>query len=250
VKLHERVAIVTGGGQGIGRAITVALASAGARVSVADINPRTARETAAVVCNSGGSATAIQVDVSQRASVARMVEHTLSMYGKLDILVNNAGVIGDVPFLELSEAEWDRVLGVNLKGTFFCAQVAARAMIASQSGVIVNISSISAELPEPDCVHYGVSKAGVAHLTKSLAVSLGKHNIRVIALAPGTTLTPMSTEFLGRPGVEADRVKSIALARIGTADEIADAVTFLVSDDARYITGSTLYVEGGQLLLR
>jgi NAD(P)-dependent dehydrogenase (short-subunit alcohol dehydrogenase family) len=250
MKLQDRVAIVTGGGRGMGRVIAATLARAGASVCVADINLPSAEETAAVVTEAGGRAAAIVVDVRRAADRAGMVDRALGTFGRLDLLINNAAVIGDIPALELNEVEWDRVLDVNLKGLFFCAQAAAKAMMVSGGGVIVNFSSLSAELPEPDCVHYGASKAGVAHLTKSLAVALGRHNIRVVALAPGTIRTPMSADFLAQRGVEAERVQHIALGRIGRPDEVADAVAFLVSDDARYITGSTLYVDGGQLLLR
>ncbi len=250
MRLRDRVAIVTGGGQGMGRAIAIALAGEGAAVIVADTDLPKAEATVAAIAERGGRATAMDVDVSQHTSIVRMVEQTLARYGRIDILVNNAGVIGHMPLLELTEKEWDRVLEINLKGTFLCSQQAAKAMLASKGGVIINLSSISADLPEPECAHYGVSKAGVTHLTKSFAVALGKHNIRVIAIAPGTIRTPMTDDFLGRPGAEEGRLRSIALDHIGTPEEVADAVVFLASDDARYVTGSTLYVEGGMILLR
>src|SRR5262249_34950523 len=141
--------------------------------------------------------------------------------------------------------------GVNLKGAFICAQLAAAAMIKGQSeGVILNISSISAELPEPDCIHYGVSKAGIAYLTKTLALVLSRHHIRVLAISPGTIRTPMNETLLRDPEVVESRLATIPLRRLGVPQDIASAVAFLVSDAANYITGSTLYVEGGMMLVR
>jgi NAD(P)-dependent dehydrogenase (short-subunit alcohol dehydrogenase family) len=250
MKLKGRVAIVTGAGQGIGRAIAMALAKEGAVVAIADIDITRAQAVAQAIGRDGGQAAAIQADVANNMSAAKMIEETVARHGALDILVNNVGIISYMPLLELTEDEWAHLLHVNLTGTFLCSQHAAKAMLRSKRGVIINISSISAELPEPDCVHYGVSKAGVAYLTKTFALALGKENIRVVAVAPGTIRTPRNQERLSRPGVEERRLMMIPLNRIGDPKEIADAVVFLASDEARYITGSTLYVEGGVMLLR
>jgi NAD(P)-dependent dehydrogenase (short-subunit alcohol dehydrogenase family) len=245
----QKVAIVTGGAQGMGKAIALALAREGLAVSVADISFPGAETTAAAIVSQSGRAIAVHVDVSQSRSVSRMIDDTLAKFGRLDVLVNNAGIIGHMSILDLTEAEWDRVLAVNLKGTFLCCQFAARAMAVSNGGAIINISSLSAEIPEPECAHYGISKAGVLHLTKSFALALAKHNIRVVAVAPGTIRTPMNDDLL-HTTFEEERLKAIPLGRIGTPEEVADTVAFLASGGARYITGSTIYVDGGQMLLR
>jgi NAD(P)-dependent dehydrogenase (short-subunit alcohol dehydrogenase family) len=246
-----KAVLVTGAASGMGRTIALAFGRQGATVCAADNNMVAAEATADTIRRGSGQAMALEVDVARRSSVAAMAERAIAVCHRLDVLVNCAGVIGYMPALELSEAEWDRVIDVNLKGTFWCCQVAAAAMAASGTGgVIVNISSISAELPEPECVHYGVSKAGVAHLTKSLAVALAPHQIRVVALAPGTIRTAMNEDTLQQPGFIEGRLKVIPLMRIGAPEDVADAVLFLASDHASYITGSTLLVDGGTTLLR
>jgi glucose 1-dehydrogenase len=242
---------VTGAARGMGRGIALSLAREGAAVQAADINGTAVQATAAAIRSEGGQAEAIEADITRRTDIDNMIKQTLSRFGGIDVLVNNAGIIGYMSAVELTEAEWDRVLDVNLKGAFFCAQQVGVAMVAARrGGVIINVTSISAELPEPDCLHYGVSKAGLAHLTGSLAVALGPHGIRVVAIAPGTIHTPMNDELLREPEFVRQRRASIALRRIGAVEEIADATVFLASDDARYVTGSTLYVEGGTMLLR
>jgi glucose 1-dehydrogenase len=246
-----RVILVTGAGSGMGRAIALAFGRQGATVCAADNNMVAAEVTADTIRRQNGQAMALEVDVALRSSVSAMTERAIAVCHRLHVLVNCAGVIGYMPALELSEAEWDRVVDVNLKGTFWCCQIVAAAMAASGAGgVIVNISSISAELPEPDCVHYGASKAGVAHLTKSLAVALAPHHIRVVAVAPGTIRTPMNEDELQQTGFVEGRLKVIPLMRIGTPEEVANAVLFLASDHASYVTGSTLLVDGGTTLLR
>jgi NAD(P)-dependent dehydrogenase (short-subunit alcohol dehydrogenase family) len=249
--MKDKVALITGAARGIGRAIALELSRTGAAVVAADIDIAGAQATAETITAENRIAVAIYVDVASRISAARMIEETLARFQHLDILVNNAGVFGTMPALDLTEEEWDRVTTINLKGAFFCSQLAARAMVdGGRTGVIVNMASISADLPEPECLHYGVSKAGVSHLTKSLAVALGPHGIRVIAVAPGTIHTPINDAVLRLPGVVEQRLKTIPLGRIGAPEDVATAVAFLASDKARYVTGSTLYVDGGMMLLR
>jgi glucose 1-dehydrogenase len=247
----RRVAIVTGAGGGIGAAVAVSLAANGLAVMAADIAPEAAAATARTITARGGDALGLHVDVTRRASVAQLLDATLTRFGRLDVLVNNAGIIDYAPVLELTEAAWDRVLAVNLKGAFLCAQAAAAAMAErGAAGIVVNVTSISAELPEPDCLHYGVSKAGLAYLTRALALGLAPCGIRVVAVAPGTIRTPMNSDLLRDPAVVESRLATIPLRRFGEPVDIADAVAFLVSDAARYVTGSTLYVEVGMMLVR
>jgi NAD(P)-dependent dehydrogenase (short-subunit alcohol dehydrogenase family) len=250
MRLQNKVAIVTGAGRGIGKAIALAFAREGAAVVVVDIDAATAQATAAEITQRDRRATALQVDVSSKRSVEHMVHATMEEYGRIDILVNNAAVVDHYPLLELPEEEWDRILNTNLKGTFLCSQSVAKVMLAAGSGVIINLASIAADLPTPETAHYGASKAAIKQLTKSMAVALGKHNIRVNAIAPGTIRTPMNMAILSQPGIEELKLKIIALDHIGTPEEVADPTVFLASDEARYITGATLFVDGGAILLR
>jgi NAD(P)-dependent dehydrogenase (short-subunit alcohol dehydrogenase family) len=247
----RRVAIVTGAAGGIGQSVAVALAADGFAVIPADISGEGAKATALTITQMGGEAIGLGVDVRRRSSLAELVDATLNRYGRLDVLVNNAGIIDYAPVLDLTEDAWDRILGVNLKGAFLCSQLAAAAMVARRiAGVIVNVTSISAELPEPDCIHYGVSKAGLAYLTRTLALALAPRGIRVVAVAPGTIRTPMNSDLLRDPTLVDARLATIPLRRLGAPPDIAGAVSFLVSDAASYVTGSTLYVEGGMMLVR
>jgi len=250
VRFDDRVCLVTGAGSGIGRALALAFAQEGAKVAAADVDIDSARATVAAVEATGGMAHAVQVDVAESTSVRAMAEDVLAQWGRVDVLVNNAGVASRFPALELPEAEWDRVLSINLKGVFLCTQSLAPSMIQRGGGVIVNISSVAAAVPTYDAAHYGASKAGMRQLTKSLAVGLSKHNIRVNAVQPGTILTPMNESALADPEVMADRVRLIPLGRVGRPEDVAAAVMFLASDEAGYITGVSLPVDGGNVLMR
>lgn len=245
--LTDKVAIVTGAGAGMGAATAAALARAGASVAVADIDAKAAEATAREI---GDRAVAIPVDVASGPSVAAMVDRVVREVGPVDILINNAGIVSHYELLELPEAEWDRVLAVNVKGPLLCTQSVAPSMIAQGGGTIVNMSSIAADLPTPDVAHYGASKAALSQLTKSMALALAPHGIRVNAVQPGTIETHMNAATLADPGVREAKLKIIALDHIGTPEEVADPIVFLCSSGARYITGASLYVDGGAILLR
>jgi len=250
MRFQGRVALVTGGGSGIGQGIARGFAREGASVAVADIDLDRAQATVESL-KAEGRSLAVRVDVANSESVAAMTARTVDKLGRLDILVANAGIASRAPAIELAEAEWDRVLSTNLKGVFLCAQSAARAMIASKAGgVIVNMSSVAAAVPTYETAHYGASKAGIAQLTKSLAVGLAKHNIRVNAVQPGTVLSPMNERALADPKVMAERVALIPLGRVGRIEDVVAAALFLASDDASYITGVSLPVDGGNVLMR
>ncbi len=248
MRLQGKVAIVTGAGSGNGRGIALRLAEEGARVVVADVNEPGARETAVLIEAAGGQALVVRADVSRREQVEAMVEAALSRFGQLDILVNNAGVETLIPFLKLPEAEWDRVLAVNLKGPFLCSQAVSREMVkAGRGGKIVNIASINSAIALANQAHYVSSKGGLLMLTRAMAVDLAPYNINVNAVGPGVIETAMTANSLSNPTRVEMFMSRIPLKRIGQPRDIANAVLFLASDEADYVTGTILYVDGGWL---
>ena len=244
--LAARIAFVTGAQQGIGRATAVALARAGADVGVNYLDDaKAAEEVAREITALGRRAALVQGDVAVPAQAAAMTRTVAQELGGLDILVNNAGVYPRVPFFDMKEADWDYVLDVNLKGSFFCAQAAARIMVEGRRrGAIVNLSS-QAVRGAIRGVHYSSSKAGLIGLTRAMALELAPHGIRVNAVAPGTTDTAQPRYGNTEAELVANARTNIPLGRMATPDEIADVIVFLVSDDARYITGQVLNANGG-----
>ena len=248
VRLEERVAIVTGAGSGNGRGIALRFAEEGARIVAADVDVEAARQTADLVARAGGEAHALRADVSRRDEAAAMVEAAGERFGAVDILVNNAGVETLVPVLDLAESEWDRVIDTNLKGAFLCGQIAARAMVsAGTPGAIVNIASINAKIALAGQAHYTASKGGLVMLTKAMALDLAPHGIRVNAIGPGVIETRMTERSLSDPQRRAMLLSKVPLGRVGQPRDVAHAALFLASDEASYITGATLYVDGGWL---
>jgi 3-oxoacyl-[acyl-carrier protein] reductase len=245
MRLAGKVALVTGAQQGIGRAIAVALAREGADVAVNFLDDRAAGErVAGLVRGLGRMAIAVEGDVARIRDVEAMVAAVGSGLGPPDVLVNNAGVFPRSEFLELAEREWDHVLGVNLKGSFLCAQATARAMVAAgRPGAIVNISS-SAIRGDARGVHYSASKAGVLGLTRAMALALAPHRIRVNAIAPGLTNTAQPRHGNTEEQIAA-RAREIPLGRMAEPDEIARIAVFLASDDAGWMTGELVHVNGG-----
>ncbi len=245
MRLSGKVALVTGAQQGIGRAIAVALAGEGADVAVNFLDDREAGErVAGLVRGLGRKAIAVEGDVARIRDVEAMVAAVGSALGPPDILVNNAGVFPRSEFLELAEREWDHVLGVNLKGSFLCAQATARAMVAAgRPGAIVNISS-SAIRGDARGVHYSASKAGVLGLTRAMALALAPHRIRVNAIAPGLTNTAQPRYGNTEEQIAA-RAREIPLGRMAEPEEIARIAVFLASDDAGWMTGELVHVNGG-----
>jgi len=249
MKLEGQVAIVTGAGQGIGRAIALTLAKEGAAVIVNDINLESAKKVADEIKSLGGQAQAIKADVSKGEEVNTLVEKTLDNFKKIDILINNAGTAKLTPTMELTEAEWDSTIDVNLKGQFLCSQAVAKHMIQQRRGKIVNIASIGAHIGTPGLVAYSASKGGVIQLTKVLAVEWGKHNINVNAVSPGLTMTELvKAVFKNRPEFT-EGVERIPLQRLAMPEDIANAVLFLASSESDYITGQVIIVDGGTLAI-
>jgi 3-oxoacyl-[acyl-carrier protein] reductase len=248
LSLKGKIAIVTGGARGIGRNIAETLAGRGANLVLADRNIEQATATAEAIAAAHGVQTlAIQVDVADSASVKAMVDQTLEKFSRVDILVNNAGLTRDNLIMRMEEADWDLVLSINLKGVFNCSKAVVRPMMKQRSGRIINISSVSGLAGQAGQANYSASKAGVIGLTKALARELGSRQITVNAVAPGFIPTDLTNDLPAE--LKAESLKSIPLGRWGTTQEIASAVAFLASDEAGYITGHVLSVDGGMVMM-
>lgn len=249
MKLQDRVAIITGAAQGIGQAIAQGLAREGAAVVIADLQEAKAQETVASINEAGGRALAMKVNVMHLPDLSAMVEQTLAHFGQVDILVNNAGILIIKPFLEVTEADWERQLGINLKAAFFATQKVAEAMIRTgRRGRIVNVASTSAFTASTiPTVPYDISKAGVRMLTTSSAVQLAKHGINVNAIAPGTIDTELARSALEPEKLAKFGEVRIPIGRLGQPQDLVGAVVFLCSDDSDYVLGHTLVVDGGWL---
>jgi NAD(P)-dependent dehydrogenase (short-subunit alcohol dehydrogenase family) len=253
--LADRVAIVTGAGLGIGRATALALAGAGAHVAAVDIDGGVAKLTADAVAVIGPRSLAIDTDVADVASIDQMVQRVMATFGRIDVLVNNAGVTRRAYIMDLTEADWDRIMGVNAKGAFFCLQRVAREMIAKRSGVIVNIASIAGKgYAGTSNAIYAASKGSIISLTRTAAQQLARHNINVNAICPGTTVTALSEDNVAtrarEEGVSVEDMKrrrnaAIPLGRPNDPEDIAALAVFLASPGARNITGQSLNVDGG-----
>ena len=242
--LTGKTAIVTGGSRGIGRAVALALAEAGASVAIIYAgNTKAAEETKQAVEEKGVQAMAIQCDVSDEKAVADMVKAVKKEWGRVDILVNNAGITRDGLLMIMTEEDWQAVLNTNLNGAFHCTKAVSRLMMKQRSGSIINITSVVGETGNAGQANYAAAKAG---LTKSVAKELASRNIRCNAVAPGCIATDM-TAVLGEEAVDA-MVKTIPMGRVAQPEEVAKAVLFLASDDASYITGQTLNVDGGMVM--
>jgi NAD(P)-dependent dehydrogenase (short-subunit alcohol dehydrogenase family) len=245
-RLKDRVAVVTGAAQGNGKAIAEAFAREGARIVIADISEERAAQT---FLDAGLQAQSMRVNVTKSAEVNSLLQWTVQEFGRVDILVNNAGVIGRYDFLEITEEEWDRVMDINLKGTFLCGQAFARQMAKQGSGVILNIASVNAYSLNPTTVHYCTSKGGVCTLTKGMALALAKTGVRVNAIGPGPVYTELSKERLDDPQALAATVAHIPMGRVAQPADLTGAAVFLASDEAAYVTGITLFVDGGWLTM-
>jgi len=243
------VAVVTGAGRGIGRAFALALAAAGCRVAAADLDTGGAEETVRQIEASGGVGASLNVDVTQSGSVARLMLSVVDLWTGIDILVNDAGVFPRATVLDMDEAMWDYVLGVNLKGTFLCSQAAARILVSQgRGGRIVNMVSRAAYTAYPRGAHYAASKAGILGFTRSLASELGAHRITVNAIAPGTVNTAMPRQA----GVTDEQLfasgRAFPLGRIAEPEDMVPALLFLCGSGGDYMTGQVLHVNGGSFM--
>ena len=261
MKLAERVAVITGAAQGIGAACARLFAGNGARVVIADVNDTAGPSLVDEICSQGGSAVLQRTDVTVRTDCETLTEMAVARFGRLDVLINNAGIVHGADFLELAEEDFDRVLNVNLKGAFLCAQSAARRMVAqpprivgegdvTARGVIINLSSINSVVAIPNQVAYTVSKGGLNQLTKVMAIALAPQGIREMGIGPGAIATEMMQAAVLKDGAALARIMSrTPLQRLGQPEEIAKVALFLASDDASYMTGTIVYPDGGRLAL-
>lgn len=249
MELEGRVAIITGGGAGIGRATAVLFARKGARVAVFDIDNANGEETTKLTREAGGEGRFAKVDVSDPTSVQVAVDEVERAFGRIDILVNNAGIYKKGDLLEASLEDWNRIIAINLTGAFLCSKYCLGKMVRNGGGVIVNVASEAGLVGIKGQVAYNVSKAGVIALTRSAAVDFADRNVRVNCICPGTTETPLVAEALRKeadPGAARRSLESCRPAnRLGRPEEIANAILFLASDDVSYATGSVLVVDGG-----
>jgi NAD(P)-dependent dehydrogenase (short-subunit alcohol dehydrogenase family) len=254
--LDGKVAIVTGAAQGIGRACAERLAKEGAKVVLADVNEEEGGRAAQAIISTGRTALCVKCDVSKAAGVASCVAAARKAFGGIDVLVNNAGVLDDAPFLELTEQEFDRILGVNLRGAFLMGQAVAREMVkqavakaTAPAGAIVNMSSVNALFALPDHVAYSISKGGINQLTKAMAIALAPYRIRVNAVGPGTISTPLLQGVIKDAAFRTKVLSRTPMGRFGEPQEIAAIVAWLASEQASYVTGTTVYADGGRLPL-
>ena len=245
--LEGKVALVTGGSRGIGRAIALLLAARGAKVVINyNRNLEEANAVVAAIEGKGGQAIALQGDVSNPTDAQKLVEQTVKNYGRIDILVNNAGITKDTLMMRMSESDWDAVLDTNLKGAYLCAKAALRPMLKSKGGRIINISSVSGQAGSGGQANYSAAKAGLIGFTKALAREVGSRSITVNAVAPGfieTDMTNVLAEEFKKKALD-----QIPLERFGKPEDVAEAVAFLASDAANYITGQVLAVNGGMVM--
>jgi glucose 1-dehydrogenase len=248
VRLKDRVAVVTGAAQGIGYAIAERFAREGAKVAIGDINAEKGEAAAAKL---GGDALFHQADAGYRADADALIARAVAAFGRIDILVNNAGITHNADFLDVTEEDFDRVIRTNLKSVFLCGQAAARRMVAQGGGgAIINMASVNALLAIPNQVPYGASKGGINQLTRVMAIGLAPHRIRVNAIGPGTIMTELARESVLRNEAATRMVMSrTPIGRFGEPEEVAAVALFLASDDASYVTGQTIYPDGGRLAL-
>lgn len=246
MRLKDKVSLITGGGQGIGRAIALLFAGEGSHVAICDVNQDTLNKTAEEIKAKKRDCLTFTADVSKLEQVDGMMNKILDKFGKIDILVNNAGITRDSLLVRMQEKSWDQVLEVNLKGTFNCARAAAKPMMKARTGKIVNIASIIGIIGNPGQANYAASKGGVIALTKTIAKELASRNINVNAIAPGFIKTAMTDKLSGE--ARDAMLKEIPLARFGEQADVANLALFLASDDSSYITGHVIQVDGGMVM--
>jgi len=247
MNLDGKTVIVTGAGRGIGRTLALGLASAGANIVAVSRTQEQVDEVAAEIKEMGREALSLSVDVTKMADLDNMVKKTIEQFGTVDVLVNNAGVTKKIPAEELTEEDWDVVMDTNLKGMFFCAQKVGKKMIKQEKGSIVNLASVGSKVAISNSVAYCGSKGGLLQITKVLAVEWAKYNVRVNGVGPAYIETPLLTWIKDQPDVYSKITNRTPMGRMGKPEEILGAVQYLASDAASYVTGETIFVDGGLL---
>ncbi len=246
--LDGKIAVITGGGSGIGRAVAAAYAAYGATTVIVDIDETAARSVAAEIAELSAESMTLQADVTQPRDVDRMVARTLEAYGRIDILFNNAGRSLRKPAAELSLEDWNKVIELNLTGMFLCAQAAGRVMIEQKRGKIINTASVSSALGHLNAVSYAASKHGVVGMMKVMANEWAHYNVNVNAIGPGVVRTPMTEGAFENQEMLRDLEAKVPMGRLGDTDDIVGAAVFLASRASDYITGQVIYIDGGQLV--
>ena len=255
--LAGKNALITGASSGIGQAIAIRLATEGCNIAInyressedaEETEEMAMQKTCGEVEECGMKSLLVQGDVSQESDIIDMVNTVVEQFGSLDILINNAGIQKECPSHEISTKDFDNVLSVNLRGAFLCAREAIKHFLEQNRGIIINVSSVHEIIPRPLYASYSISKGGMENLTKTLALEYAGHGIRVNAIAPGATITPINQAWVDDPQQKATVESHIPMGRAGTAEEMAAAVAFLASDEAAYITGQTLFIDGGLTL--
>jgi 3-oxoacyl-[acyl-carrier protein] reductase len=246
MSLNGKIALVTGAAQGIGRDIALGLATDGADVAICDVNLEAARKTTSDIEAKGRKSLALKANVASSAEVTAMIEQVIEKFGRIDILVNNAGITRDGLILRMKDEDWDLVLSINLKGSFLCTKSALKYMSKQRSGTIINIASIVGAMGNAGQANYVASKAGLIGLTKTIAREYANRNVTANAVAPGFIDTAMTQALTEQ--VRADLAKQIPLGRLGSSEDVANAVRFLASPSAAYITGQVIHVNGGMYM--
>jgi 3-oxoacyl-[acyl-carrier protein] reductase len=246
MSLNGKIALVTGAAQGIGRDIALGLAADGADVAICDVNLEAAQKTAADIEAKGRKSLAVKANVAASADVTAMIDQVVEKFGRIDILVNNAGITRDGLILRMKDEDWDLVLSINLKGAFLCTKAALKHMTKQRTGTIINIASIVGAMGNAGQANYVASKAGLIGLTKTIAREYANRNVTANAVAPGFIDTAMTQALTDQ--VRADLAKQIPLGRLGSSEDVANAVRFLASPSAAYITGQVVHVNGGMYM--
>lgn len=254
MSVKDKTVIVTGAASGIGRACARRFAADGAKVVLADINEDGGEAVAEELVEAGHDARFVGCDVAERLDVRNLMATVLEAYGGVDVLINSAAVLDSAPFLDLAEGDLEKVLRVNIKGTFLVSQAVAKQMVdqigeGKPPGTIIHLSSVNAVFALPDHIAYTISKGGISQLNKAMALSLAPHGIRVNAIGPGSIMTPMLEEVASNKDISKKILSRTPMLRFGEASEIAAIAAFLASDEASYITGTTIYADGGRLPL-